>query len=162
MKKPLKQSVTSNPDNDPSKLKRSSRPPEPGDVINYSYLWEHEYQKGRDEGAKDRPVAVVIVTRQVDGIDQVVVTPITTHPPSDDQPSIEVPIAVRRQLGLNAERSWVIVSEVNRFAWPGYDIRPIRGREPETRFGALPAGLFRQVRDAIGRTALGRAIDRDA
>ncbi len=29
--------------------------PKPGEVINYSYLWEHEYRAGRDEGLKDRP-----------------------------------------------------------------------------------------------------------
>jgi hypothetical protein len=29
--------------------------PEPGLVISYAYLWQHERQAGREEGQKDRP-----------------------------------------------------------------------------------------------------------
>jgi hypothetical protein len=85
----------------------------------------------------------------------------TTRPPGRGQQAVEVPEAVRRQLGLTAERSWIIVTEWNRFAWPGYDTRPIRGREPSVSFGFLPARLFRQVRDAIVAAAIGRPVDRD-
>ena len=106
-------------------------------------------------------MAVVIVTQSADGLEQVIVAPLTSQAPRRDQRAIEVPEVVRRQLGLSAERSWIVVSEVNRFAWPGYDIRPIRGREPEMLFGALPSGLFRQVRDAIVAGAIGRVVDRD-
>lgn len=109
---------------------------------------------------KDRPVAVVLVTQTIDGLDQVHVVPMTTQPPRRGQPAIEVPEAVRRQLGLPAERSWIIVDEWNRFAWPGYDIRPIRGRAPEVSYGFIPAGLFRQVRDAMLAAAIGRPVDR--
>lgn len=137
------------------------RLPEPGEVLNYSYLWQHEFEQGRDEGRKDRPVAVVIVTRTIDGLDQVHVVPITTRPPSKEQVAIEVPTAVRKHLGLKAERSWVIVSEWNRFTWPGYDIRPIRKGDPAVSYGYLPSGLFRQIRDAIVKAALRRPVDRD-
>jgi len=75
-------------------------PPKPGEVINYSYLWEQEYREGRDEGAKDRPVAVVLVTQSADGIDQIHVVPMTTKPPTGDQKAVEVPEAVRRRLEL--------------------------------------------------------------
>lgn len=85
----------------------------------------------------------------------------TTRPPGRGKQAVEVPEAVRRQLGLSAERSWIIVAEWNRFAWPGYDIRPISGREPSVSFGFLPAGLFRQVRDALVAAAIGRPVDRD-
>ena len=136
-------------------------PPKPGEVINYSYLWEQEYRESRDEGAKDRPVAVVLVTQSADGIDQVHVVPMTTKPPTGDQKAIEVPEAVRRQLGLSAERSWIIVTEWNRFSWPGYDIRPVRGREPSVSYGFIPSGLFRQVRDALVAAAIGRPVSRD-
>ena len=135
--------------------------PRPGEVINYAYLWKHEYEAGRDEGIKDRPVAVVIVTRSVEGLDQVFVVPMTTTAPGNDQSAIEVPAVVRRQLGLKAERSWIIVSEWNLFAWPGFDIRPIRRGKPGISYGFLPAGLFRQVRDAIVAGAIGRPISRD-
>ena len=110
---------------------------------------------------KDRPVAVVLVTRSADGLDQVHVVPMTTRPPRRDQQAIAVPPAVRRQLGLSAERFWIILTEWNRFTWPGYDIRPIRGREPAVSFGFLPAGLFRQVRDGIVSAAIGRPVDRN-
>ncbi|AHE54422.1 hypothetical protein NX02_13645 [Sphingomonas sanxanigenens DSM 19645 = NX02] len=85
----------------------------------------------------------------------------TNRPPCRGQPAIEVPQAVGRQLGLAAERSWIIVDEWNRSAWPGYDIRPIRGREPDVSYGFIPAGLFRQIRDAMLATAIGRPADRD-
>jgi hypothetical protein len=124
-------------------------------------LWEREYREGHDEGVKDRPVAVVLVTQSVDGLDQVHVVPMSTKPPARDQKTIEVPEAVRRQLGLSAERSWIIVTEWNRFTWPGYDIRPIRGREPSASYGFLPSGLFRQLRDALVAAAIGRPVDRD-
>ncbi|MFE0757394.1 hypothetical protein ACFW16_25775 [Inquilinus sp. NPDC058860] len=161
MTKPLRRSGPSSPRPSAKTQRPSSALPKPGEVINYSYLWEREYREGRDEGVKDRPVAVVLVTASVDGLDQVHVVPMTTRPPGRDQQAVEVPEAVRRQLGLSAERSWIIVSEWNRFTWPGYDIRPIRGREPSASFGFLPAGLFRQVRDALVAAAIGRPVDRD-
>ncbi len=136
--------------------------PKPGEVINFSYLWEREYREGRDEGIKDRPVAVVLVRQMVDETTQLIVVPMTTKPPRKDQVAIEVPQAVRAQLGLSAERSWVIVDEENRFAWPGYDIRPIKGKEPSISYGFVPSGLFRQIRDHVFAIGTGRAmIDRD-
>jgi hypothetical protein len=141
--------------------KQSLALPKPGEVINYSYLWEHEYRDGHDEGRKDRPVAVVIVTKTADGFDEVFVVPLTTQPPRRDQVAIDVPSAVRAHLGLTAERSWVVVSEWNRFNWPGYDIRPVRKGEPSVSYGFLPSGLFRKIRDAIVAGAIGRPIARD-
>jgi len=135
--------------------------PKPGEVINYSYLWKQEYREGRDEGLKHRPVAVVLVTQSAEGIDQVHVVPMTTKPPTGNQKAIEVSEAVRRQLGLSNERSWIIVTEWNRFSWPGYDIRPVRGREPSVSYGFIPSGLFRQIRDAIVAAAIGRPVSRD-
>ncbi len=72
-----------------------------------------------------------------------------------------MPAAVRKQLGLRAERSWIVVSEWNQFTWPGYDIRPIRKGATGISYGFLPSGLFRQVRDAILAGATGRPISRD-
>ncbi|WP_328805335.1 hypothetical protein [Rhizorhabdus histidinilytica] len=111
---------------------------------------------------KDRPVAVVVVVQTADGIDKVLVVPMTTTRPSKDQAAIEVPDAVRRQLGLKADRSWIVVSEWNEFSWPGFDLRPINRKSGEISYGALPAGLFRRIRDAIVAGAAGRPIDRDA
>jgi hypothetical protein len=36
--------------------------PVPGLVIRYSYLWAEEYGRGQEEGVKDRPCAVILVT----------------------------------------------------------------------------------------------------
>ncbi|WP_158637956.1 hypothetical protein [Sphingomonas ginsenosidivorax] len=82
-------------------------------------------------------------------------------PATRDQLAIEVPEAVRRDLGLSGDRSWIIITEWNRFAWPGYDIRPIAGREPAVSYGYLPASFFRRVRDAIVAAGIGRPVDRD-
>ena len=94
----------------------------------------------------------------VDETTQLIVVPMTTKPPRKDQVAIEVPPAVRAQLGLSAERSWVIVDEDNRFAWPGYDIRPVPGKEPSISYGFLPSGLFRQIRDHVFAVGTGRSI----
>ena len=41
--------------------------PTPGLVIRYSYLWAQEHKHGREEGVKDRPCAVILVTANEDG-----------------------------------------------------------------------------------------------
>ena len=132
MTTPSKRFGPSSPGPGAKKRKPGSRLPEPGEVLNYSYLWEREFRQGRDEGAKDRPVAVVLLTRNVDGLDLVHVVPLSTKPPAPGDLGVEVPEAVGRQLGLSADRSWIIASEWNRYTWPGYDTRPIPGREPAT------------------------------
>lgn len=142
--------------------RRALELPEPGEVINYSYLWRYEYEQGRDEGVKDRPVAVIVVVQAADGINKVLVVPMTTTQPGKDQTAIEIPEAARRQLDLKASRSWIIVSEWNEFSWPGFDIRPVNRKSGQISYGALPAGFFRRVRDAILAGAAGRPIDRDA
>ena len=45
--------------------------PVPGLVIRYSYLWKAEYGRGQEEGVKDRPCAVILVSVD-DGGDRVV------------------------------------------------------------------------------------------
>ena len=84
MKKPSTRSVPSNPGQAAKKPKGSSKLPEPGEVLNYSYLWEREYREGRDEGIKDRPVAVVLMTVSRDGLPLVHVVPFTTKEPGAD------------------------------------------------------------------------------
>jgi len=36
--------------------------PEAGMVINYSYLWAREARAGQEEGAKNRPCAIILAT----------------------------------------------------------------------------------------------------
>jgi hypothetical protein len=51
--------------------------PEPGLVISYAYLWCAEYEHGQEEGTKDRPCAVVLMTSDEEGDTVITVVPIT-------------------------------------------------------------------------------------
>lgn len=120
--------------------------PLPGLVIGYAYLWWDEARRGRQEGVKDRPCAVVLAVEQKDGARVVTVAPITHTPPRDPRESVELPAETKRRLGLDDRRSWVIANELNRFPWPGPDLRPISRSEPTTfAYGALPRKLMLQV-----------------
>ena len=124
--------------------------PEPGLFIGYAYLWRSEYEQGREEGAKDRPCAIVLAVRDEAGDAVVTVVPITHVAPERRDEAVEIPPATKLRLGLDAERSWVVVSEVNRFVWPGPDLRPISRATPERfDYGILPPSLFRRIRDRL-------------
>ena len=93
--------------------------PEPklGLVVSYSYLWHHEHNTGRDEGTKSRPCVIVLaMENQTNGTVQVRVAPVTHSPPGAGDAALEIPAAVKRHLGLDDARSWVILDEVNEFA----------------------------------------------
>jgi hypothetical protein len=117
--------------------------PVQGLVIRYGYLWLDEYRQGREEGAKDRPCAVVLTTTREDGCEIVTVLPITHTPPATPTLAIEIPGATKKRLGLDGERSWVILTEANRFAWPGPDLRP---SPSGGAYGLLPYGLAEEIR----------------
>ena len=124
--------------------------PEPyaGLVIRYSYLWKREFEAGRDEGTKDRPCAIVMTVLDEDGDKEVWVLPITHSPPANPADAIEIPTVTKNRLGLDSERSWIVITEANEFIWPGPDLRPIPGREVSTiAYGPLPPRFFAHVRD---------------
>jgi hypothetical protein len=98
-------------------------------VIRYSYLWKREADSGRQDGTKDRPCAIVIAVNDADGERQVIALPITHAPPSNPQDAIEIPAVTKQRLGLDFERSWIMLTEANEFVWPGPDLRPIPGRD---------------------------------
>jgi hypothetical protein len=124
--------------------------PEPGLVISYAYLWRDEHNAGQAEGRKDRPaVIVLVVERARDEGAMVTVLPITHSPPLAANGAVEIPLAVKRHLGLDDAPSWIIVSEGNEFLWPGYDLRK-RPRTDRYDFGFLPPRLFDRVREAFG------------
>ena len=106
--------------------------PKPGLVIRYAYLWRSEADRGRDEGSKDRPCAVVLATKRKGDEITVVVAPLTHSPPQNQTGVLEVPAATKQRLKLDEGRSWIITHEVNIFTWPGPDIRPADPRHPET------------------------------
>lgn len=122
----------------------------PGLVVRYAYLWRREQEAGREEGVKDRPCAVVLALagEEAGGRPRVVVVPITHAPPRAPEEAVELPAETKRRLGLDDERSWVVVGEANRFLWPGPDLRFLPGRGPESAvYGVLPPDVFRAVRD---------------
>jgi len=120
--------------------------PEPGLVIAYSYLWSEEAEQGHAEGSKTRPCAIVVAQVLEEGkAPRAVVAPITHSPPANPDLALELPAAVRRHLGLDEERSWIILDDFNVFAWPGFDLRtdPKTGR---CDYGFLPPAFFEQMR----------------
>jgi len=122
--------------------------PQPGLVIRYVHLWRREALAGQEEGAKDRPCAAVLARQDEDGRTRVYVLPVTHSPPRSEAEAVEIPRAVTRRLGLDEERSWIVVTEANLFNWPGPDLRFIPGKGPESvAYGFLPPSLFRSVRD---------------
>jgi hypothetical protein len=135
----------------------------PGLVIRYSYLWQAEHQRGQEEGVKDRPCAVILVTRNDEGGEMVTVLPITHSPPDNPALALEIPSATKTRLGLDSEKSWVILTEANRFAWPGPDLRPVGGNPDSVAYGLLPQAFFNQMKErfvAILRAGQAKAISR--
>lgn len=121
--------------------------PVPGLVIRYSYLWASEHARGQEEGVKNRPCAVVLTTATTAGDQTVTVLPISHSPPADPRFAVEIPAAVKRRLKLDDARSWVVLSEANRFTWPGPDLRPLQPGDAEsTAYGPLPYALFETIR----------------
>jgi hypothetical protein len=126
--------------------------PEPyaGLVIRYSYLWKWEFDAGREEGMKDRPCAIVMTVVDEDGDKEVLVLPITHSPPAGSADAIEIPTTTKSRLGLDGERSWIVITEANEFVWPGPDLRPVPGRDASTiAYGPLPPRFFAHVRDTF-------------
>ena len=111
--------------------------PQPGLVISYAYLWAREHGGGVEEGAKDRPCAIVAARQVVAGREVVTVVPITHTRPAAAADAIEIPPALKAHLGLDESPSWVVVTETNDFLWHGPDLRPRRGIKP-TRFDSSP------------------------
>lgn len=124
--------------------------PRPGLVIRYSYLWEHEARQGREEGVKDRPCAIILVILR-DGEHPVVrVLPVTHSLPDDPADALEIPLPTKQRLGLDSERSWVVLSEANDFIWPGPDLRPaVSGDLSSVVYGMLPPGFMKVLRERL-------------
>ena len=124
--------------------------PQPGLVIGYAYLWRRESDAGREDGLKDRPCAIVLTRLQQDGDTVVMVAPITHRPPTAAEDAVELPAATKYRLGLDDQRSWVMITEVNRFIWPGPDLRPVsRGESSRFDYGFLPPALFKRITAAL-------------
>lgn len=141
--------------------------PTPGLVISYSYLWNDQAKAGREEGLKDRPCVVVLAV-QIDGGERVVhVAPITHTPPKITTEAVELPGATKARLGLDEGRSWIVTTELNRFTWPGPDMRPISRAKPDAfAYGSIPLEILKQaiaqIRDRRQVRTVGRDTDSQA
>ena len=126
--------------------------PKRGDIFTYCYLFTHEADKGIVEGRKDRPIMVIAV----DG-DDYLVAAITTKGERNPN-AIAIPSEVAAITKLDPG-SAIVVSELNNFTWPGYDIRPL-AKQTSYVTGTMPPRFFAHILGQIGkRTA--RIIDRD-
>ncbi len=123
--------------------------PTPGLVIRYSYLWHSEFSAGREEGSKDRPCAIIATVRtNADGENRVLVLPVTHSSPTRGIAAVEIPATIKRDLNLDADRSWIVLAEWNEFVWPGTDLRPVpNDDEGSIAHGTLSRGFFARVRD---------------
>ena len=126
--------------------------PRPGLVIRYAYLWESEAREGREEGTKDRPCAIILVVLREGEHPIVRVVPVTHTPPADPADALEIPPLTKERLGLDSDRSWVMLGEANDFIWPGPDLRPLPGGDAGTvAYGFLPPGFMKVLRERLER-----------
>lgn len=91
---------------------------------------------------------MLALERQSDGATMVTVLPITHSRPTDPAAAIEIPGTVKRHLGLDEARGWIVVAEGNEFLWPGYDMRKLP-RSDRYDYGFLPPRFFNQLLDAF-------------
>jgi hypothetical protein len=108
---------------------------------------------------------VIVITAERDESGGVIVTvvPVTHSRPDAGRPAMEIPEPVKRHLGLDDERSWIVLDEGNKFVWPGYDLRKV-GRTGRFDYGFLPPAFFDRVRDVFietGRRGKLRLAPRD-
>jgi hypothetical protein len=126
-------------------------PPQPGQVIRYAYLRWNEARVGREGSTNDRPYGIILTRVAKSGNTIAYVLPITHAPPLNDEDGIEIPAVTKQRLRLDAERSWIITTELNQFTWPGPDLRPTPSGE--YLYGYLPERLMRLVLDQMKKRA---------
>jgi len=129
--------------------------PQVGLVVRYDYLWSGEAMQGRQEGAKERPCAVIqSVHKGEDGKISVLLAPITHTPPHGKNEGVEIPYKVTRYLGLDDQRQWIRTTELNRVSWDDLGIIPAKPQQWE--YGRLPKGLYDRARQEIQNNARAR------
>lgn len=68
-----------------------------------------------------------------------------------------IPTCGMTSIGLDGDRSWVVISEGNEFLWPGHDVRKL-SRGGRYDYGFLPPRLFEKVLAAfVAYSKAGRA-----
>ena len=130
--------------------------PDIGLVIRHAYLWWAEARQAREEGSKDRPCVIVHLRVNEHQELETYICPVTHTPPEVLEKAIEIPAATKKRLRLDDERSWIITTEVNRFSWPGPDLRPVPGGGYS--YGLLPGTMTRDLVAQIKANALDRSL----
>ena len=121
---------------------------EPGLVVHFNFLWRAEFERGQQEARYPRPCAIVLSYRRgADGMLMVTLVPITHTAPGRDDVAIELPSGVKRHLGLDELRSWVVLDQVNETPWPGFDLHP--NANGEYVYGFIPPNLFQRIRNRM-------------
>ena len=77
----------------------------PGLVIGYAYLWAREHGEGFEDGAKNRPCAIIAARQMVEGREIVTVIPITHTKPRNPADAVEIPASLKAHLGGAGRRS---------------------------------------------------------
>jgi hypothetical protein len=78
------------------------------------------------------------------------VLPVTHTPPADPNDALEIPAVTKERLGLDSERSWVVLTEANDFIWPGPDLRPgTAGDLNSVAYGFLPPKFMNVLRERL-------------
>lgn len=99
---------------------------------------------------------VVVARIERRGRSELIVAPVTHSAPERPADGIELPPKVKRQLGLDQARSWIITTELNRFIWPGPDVRIAPGKDSPL-YDAIPELLFDRLRASVAsHVAAGR------
>ena len=115
--------------------------------------------RGRRKAARSAPPVIVLAVQSpAGGAPRVTVAPITHTPPTNDGEAIELPPRVKQVLGLDDDRSWIVLDEVNQFAWPGYDLRPVPGSTDRFAYGFIPPKLYDTVIARILALAAARRV----
>jgi len=117
---------------------------ESGAVFQYPYLWHWQDARGETEGRKDRPVVVAVLFVGRDGLDYVLLLPITTQAPGAGRKAIEVPVTEKSRASLDKSRSqWILLDE--------YNLDPLKGS-----YYLRPSSVTGQFSKAFMTTVLGQ------
>lgn len=121
----------------------------PGLVIRYDFDFGPD-GRGRPM-LKERPAAIVVATGQGDD-DRVILAPITHTKPSDGQPNIPMPDAVKKRLGLDDEPSWIKLDELNDTSVENLAYDMSKTKAGKWEYGALPTPMWDRMQRTIAQT----------
>lgn len=115
--------------------------PHLGLVVRYDFLWDSDRRKGREDGAKNRPCSVVLIT----GTGRIILCGISHTDPGSDDLRIELDAKTKAILGLDGDPQWIDCGEVNETTWDDAGFIPTDDGHWE--YGTLPAEIAQEMLD---------------